>query len=110
MTHHSSLVAAGVIGIAVSALTGCYATAEPAPVDYAETTAAPVDIETYPSVTYLGQPVYFYGDHWWYRNGGRWTYYRNEPAELHQQREVVRARGRVHTAPPPPREVHEEHR
>jgi len=100
MVHRSSHFAAGIMAIAVTALTGCYATAAPPPIDYAETTAAPMDIETYPSVTYLGQPVYFYGDHWWYRNSGRWTYYRNEPAELQRQRDVVRARGRVHATPP----------
>ena len=99
MIHRSPRFAAAVIGIAVSALAGCYATSGPPPVDYVETTGAPVDIETYPSATYLGQPTYLYGDHWWYRNGGRWTYYRNEPAELRQQRDVVRARGPVRVAP-----------
>jgi hypothetical protein len=99
--------AAGILAVAASALTGCYATVDPQPVDYAETTGAPVDIETYPSVMYGGQPAYFYGDHWWHRDGGRWSYYRSEPAELHQQRAVVMRspRARVHVAPRP-----EEHR
>jgi len=102
----SACCAAGIIAIAASALTACYATVDPPPVGYAETTGAPVDIEAYPSVVYGGQPAYFYGDHWWYRDGGRWTYYHNEPAELHRQRDVVmRApRARVHVAP------REEHR
>jgi hypothetical protein len=75
--------------LALAALTGCYAEAGP---PYAETTitAAPVDIDTYPSVVYEGRPVYFYGDRWWYRDGGRWTYYHREPTELHRQREHVR--------------------
>ncbi len=85
---------------------GCYARAEPPVVGYADTTSAPVDIETYPSVAYEGQPVYFYGNRWWHRDGARWDYYREEPAELHRQRAAVihapRARVRA--------EVHEEHR
>jgi hypothetical protein len=115
-TTRSSLCAAGVIAVAVSAMAGCYATAEPPAVDYADTTSAPVDIDTYPSVVYGGQPVYFYGDHWWYRDGARWSYYRDEPAELHAQRDVVvrqaRARGRVVRKAPAVHEpvVHEEHR
>jgi hypothetical protein len=68
----------------------------------AETTSAPVDIETYPSVVYAGQPAYFYGDHWWHRDHGSWTYYHDEPAELHAQRAVV-----IHQARRP-RVVHEE--
>ncbi|MFI5302310.1 MAG: hypothetical protein ACHREM_29815, partial [Polyangiales bacterium] len=85
--------------ILASTLTGCYASVEAPTVGYADTTSAPVDIETYPSVVYEGQPVYFYGDRWWYRSGGNWAYYREEPVELHRQRDVVirasRARGRA---------------
>jgi hypothetical protein len=108
---HLPRCATGVIAIVASTLAGCYATAEPPAVDYAVTTSAPVDIETYPSVVYEGQPVYFYGDHWWHRDGGNWAYYHDEPAELHRQRDVVihapRVRVRaVRRAP----EVHEERR
>jgi hypothetical protein len=99
MVRRLSPFAAGIIATASSAFAGCYATAERPSVDYAETTAAPVEIETYPSVTYLGQPVYLYGDRWWYRRGGRWTYYRDEPAELRRQRDEVRARGPVRAVP-----------
>jgi hypothetical protein len=59
-----------------------------APVD------APVDIEAYPSVVYAGEPVYFYGNRWWHRDGGRWSYYRDEPTELRSQRAVIRSRPR----------------
>jgi hypothetical protein len=97
------LGAAGIFAIAACSATGCYAHVAPEPVGYAEVTAAPVDIETYPSVVYDGQPVYFYGDRWWRRDGGRWTYYHDEPAELYRRRGVVlrspRARVRVRTAP-----------
>jgi len=78
------------VAAAAASLAGCYASVDPPPVGYAETTAAPVDIETYPSVVYGGEPVYFYGDHWWHRDGGRWTTFRDEPAELRAQRDVVR--------------------
>jgi hypothetical protein len=114
MVHLSRLsrLAAGILAISTGGLAGCYATAEPPAVGYADTTSAPVDIETYPSVVYEGQPVYFYGDHWWHRDGARWSYYRDEPAELHRQRDVVihaprRARPVVRRAP---EVVHEERR
>ena len=64
-----SLIA--VAALPLACITGGYAEAEPAPVyGTATVTAAPVDIDTYPSVMYEGQPTYFYGDHWWYRDGG----------------------------------------
>jgi hypothetical protein len=110
-----------ILAIGASALTGCYAALDPQPVGYTVVSAAPVDIETYPSVLYAGQPVYFYGDRWWYRDGASWTYYQSEPEELHRQREVVvrmpRGRARVRAGAPheevreAPREEHrEEHR
>jgi hypothetical protein len=104
----------GILAVAAVALPGCYATEDPAPVGYVETTAAPVDIETYPSVVYEGQPVYFYGDRWWHRDGRGWTYYRDEPGELRRQRSVVvrapRGRGRVVPHEERREERHEERR
>ncbi len=85
-TSIAMVLAATAVSLSVA---GCYATVEPEPVGYADTTAAPVNIETYPSVVYEGHPAYFYGDHWWYRDGNRWSYYRSEPAELHRQRAYV---------------------
>jgi hypothetical protein len=111
-----SRCAASAISVAVASLAGCYASVDPPPpVAYTETTAAPVDIETYPSVVYLGEPVYFDGDRWWHRDGPRWTYYRSEPAELHARRELVRRvpRARSRAAPraeAPREERHEERR
>jgi hypothetical protein len=93
------------------AATGCYATVDPAPVGYAEVTSAPVDIETYPSVTYMGEPVYFYGDHWWHRDGGRWAYFKSEPEELYRQRAIVRRAPRTRARVPQAEvRVHEDHR
>jgi hypothetical protein len=48
---------AGVFAVTACSVTGCYAHVDPEPVGYADVTAAPVDIETYPSVVYGGQPV-----------------------------------------------------
>jgi hypothetical protein len=82
----------------VASATGCAATVDDEPVGYATVTGtpvdAPVDIETYPTVMYGGEPVYFYGNRWWHRDGGRWSYYRDEPAELRSQRAAVRNRPR----------------
>ena len=84
----------------VTALTGCTARTSPEPA-YAttEVTSAPVQIETYPSTVYEGRTVYLYNDHWYYRDRGRWAYYRKEPAPLSRHRHSV------HTAPPAPRAV-----
>lgn len=81
-----------------AALSGCYVRAQPEPV-YATTeiTSAPVGIETYPYVVYEGRPVYWYQDHWYYRNGNHWGYYRQEPPQLYRQRPYVQS------APPAPR-------
>jgi hypothetical protein len=88
---------AGVLTLAASA---CYATVEPEPVGYAYVTSAPADVETYPSVYYEGRPVYYYGDHWWFRDGSRWGYYRSEPEYLHRQRSYVQQAPPAHRAAP----------
>jgi hypothetical protein len=33
-----------------------------------------------------GRPTYWYGDHWYYRDGGRWSHYDREPPALYQRR------------------------
>jgi hypothetical protein len=73
-------------------LGGCYVHAEPEPV-YAttEVTAAPVAVETYPSTVYEGRTVYLYNDRWYYRDGGRWAYYRQEPPTLYRHRHYVQS-------------------
>jgi hypothetical protein len=44
-----------------------------------------------PVVMYGGQRVYWHQNRWYYQNGGRWTYYANEPVELRSRRYVVTA-------------------
>jgi hypothetical protein len=114
--NHSFLWATASLAILVGGA-GCYSTVDAEPVGYTDTTGAPVDIVTYPSFVYMGQPVYFYGDHWWYRDGARWSYYRSEPVELRGHREAavraLRARGHTRAEPrvvEPRGEVHEERR
>jgi len=33
-----------------------------------------------------GRPVYWYNDNWYYRDHGRWSYYRSEPRYLRERR------------------------
>jgi hypothetical protein len=33
-----------------------------------------------------GRPVYYYGDHWYYRDRGRWAFYHSEPRYLYERR------------------------
>ena len=33
-----------------------------------------------------GRPVYWYNNNWYFRDHGRWTYYRREPVYLHGRR------------------------
>ena len=35
---------------------------------------------------YEGRPVYWYNNYWYYRDHGRWSYYRAEPGWLRERR------------------------
>lgn len=75
-----------------------------APPPYVEVPAPPVpNIYVYPSTMYAGRPVYLYDNRWYYREGERWRYYRNEPPPLMQQRQ------QRHHGPPPPPDHHVDH-
>jgi hypothetical protein len=39
-----------------------------------------------PQVIYGGRRVYWWGNRWYYQNGARWGYYRNEPVYLRGRR------------------------
>ncbi|HEX7700540.1 MAG TPA: hypothetical protein VF403_07465 [Kofleriaceae bacterium] len=41
-----------------------------------------------------GRPVYWYNDNWYYRDHGRWSYYRSEPGYLRERRGHWGERGR----------------
>jgi hypothetical protein len=47
-----------------------------------------------------GRPVYWYNNNWYYRDHGRWSYYRSEPGYLRERRgrwvDHSRDRGREH--------------
>jgi len=94
----------GALAVGVLALaSGCVARVGE-PVAYAEADYVPATITTYPSTVYEGRTVYYYGDRWYYRDGGRWAYYRHEPAPLYRRRAYVQAAPpapRVYAAPPP---------
>lgn len=79
---------------------------------YVEVHTAPPHIEEYPSTYYEGRPVYYYDNHWYYRRGPGWAYYRDEPRPLvvyrgspewHQHRRYHHEDRR----PPPPPHHHE---
>ena len=79
----SRLAFAGLLATTVVGVAGCYddyETVDPAYYPPAST------IATVEPVYYGGRPVYFYNDHWYYRNGGGWAYYRSEPGFLRDRR------------------------
>ncbi len=43
-------------------------------------------IATVAPVYYEGRPVYYYNNYWYYRDHGRWRYYRTEPGFLRERR------------------------
>jgi hypothetical protein len=94
--------------LAIGAM-GCTVTAQPVqpqPVyadnDVVYDTGPAIDVNTYPHEVYEGRPVYWVNNRWYYNNGGRWAYYRHEPAPLY------RRRGYVRRAPPAYGDRHEE--
>lgn len=68
--------------------TGCVVRETAEPVEYAEVDPG-VDVTVYPHEDYEGRTVYWVHDRWYYRDGGRWRYYRVEPRELHRRRVIV---------------------
>ncbi len=87
---------------------------------YGDIAAPPVaDIQVYPSTVYDGRTVYLYNDRWYYREGPRWRYYRQEPQplmqhrqRLHGQQQPYGPRGHEQHPMPPPQQQHypDEHR
>jgi hypothetical protein len=43
-----------------------------------------------------GRPVYWYHNYWYYHDGGRWNFYRDEPLTLRGLRDNWRNRPRYH--------------
>jgi hypothetical protein len=42
-----------------------------------------------------GRPVYWYNNNWYYRDHGRWSYYRSEPGYLRDRRAHWREHDRI---------------
>lgn len=87
--------AACVVTLSTTALvcTGCEVEAEPGPGYPAAYPAGYYDeyppdayIATTEPVYFEGNAAYWYGNHWYYRSGGRWNHYDHEPAGLYQRR------------------------
>lgn len=56
-------------------------------------------IATTEPVYFEGRPAYWYGNRWYYRDGGRWSYYHSEPRELYGRRVPAAPPQRVYEAP-----------
>jgi hypothetical protein len=91
-------LAVGALVLGTGALTGCAAEVEPAYYPDAAYYPPPAFVATAAPVYYEGRPVYWYGNRWYYRNGGGWGYYRREPAYLAGRRGYA---GRGYVAPRP---------
>ncbi len=95
VTTFAKLVTGGSLALAMLGTTGCYGEIYGGDPAY-----YPSDgfVATQDPVYYDGQATYFYGNRWYYRNNGGWSYYRSEPAYLRQYRGahpgVVRGGGR----------------
>jgi hypothetical protein len=46
----------------------------------------PAYIATIQPEYFEGRPVYWYGNHWYFRDERGWHFYRNEPRALHERR------------------------
>ncbi len=92
------IVLASAFCLSALGATGCVVRERAEPVEYAEADPG-VDVTVYPHDYYEGRPVYWVHNRWYYRDGGHWRYYREEPRELYQRRVVVvheHDRGRDH--------------
>ena len=92
-------IARAACGLALAGtLAGCYAS-----VGYDTEYPPATYVSTAEPVTYEGRPVYWYRDHWYYRDGGGWRHYRSEPTVLREHR-VAAARRQPgwHAQPAPP--------
>ena len=76
------LAPAAVVSLVVLGTTGCAAEV------YGDAAYYPNDsfVATADPVYFDGQANYYYGDRWYYRNGGRWSSYRSEPSYLRTYR------------------------
>jgi hypothetical protein len=79
-----------VFALVMVAATGCYGeVGDDGPAYY----PSAAYVATASPVYYEGRPAYWYGNRWYYRDGGGWGHYRSEPRYLNQYR--VRAGVRV---------------
>lgn len=79
-------------GATLFGVAGCHAHTEPA---YVEARVAPVGVYHYPWVYYEGRPVYLIDGRWYFHDGRRWRYYRQEPRVLYRERLYIEAAPRA---------------
>ena len=82
-------VCAVALGAAVTAaITGCGVTVGPAspPGPYYDGYPPDAYIATTTPYYYEGHATYWYGNRWYYRDGGRWSHYEREPSGLRDHR------------------------
>ena len=84
-------VALGMLVWGTTAATGCAAEIDADPAYY----PPPAFVASAYPVYYEGRPAYWYNNRWYFRSGGGWGYYRNEPHYLYEHRGYVPARGYV---------------
>jgi hypothetical protein len=95
------ILVASAVGLALGTM-GCTVETHRQPVVYADDGVAyeevgpTIDINTYPHEVYEGRNVYYVNNRWYYHDGGRWAYYRREPAPLNRHRVYVREAPRAH--------------
>jgi hypothetical protein len=78
------------VGAILVAATGCGVGVGPAyPADYYDDYPSDAYIATATPFYFEGRPAYWYGNHWYYRDGGRWNHYDREPAVLQQRRTLA---------------------
>jgi hypothetical protein len=92
MKAKAALSAVGGLLACALASSGCETTAREEPVTSAVVEVGPPfeHVRLAPLIVYEGRAVYWYNNHWFFREGGRWGYYRTEPFALRPHRYFVR--------------------
>jgi hypothetical protein len=80
-----AILRAFALGVAVSSA-GCAVEAGPVYPGYGDDYPPDTFIATTDPVYFEGHAAYWYGNRWFYRDGGRWNHYDREPAGLAQRR------------------------
>jgi hypothetical protein len=84
-----------------ASLFGCAHQSEVQPLGTVELTAASDDVmERSPKAFYDGRDVYLNQHRWYFKEGDRWLYYRDEPPALRERRESIESADERHKHDP----------